>query len=125
MSAYYYLKKGEVIKEGDEVKRVDVRHWETALGLIGGRTDILWIARRKIKQEKEPDKTSQNDIVYKYIKTHKRITINDALRFKPKVTRLAARIADLKSEGHDIRSVWIDSKEKKHVCKAYFLGSVK
>lgn len=70
---------------------------------------------------------SQNDLVYDYLKENKSITSMDAIMHL-NVTRLAARIADLRAAGVDIRAdrQRIKKKDGSNVTfTRYYLGGVK
>lgn len=64
---------------------------------------------------------SQNAMVLKYLRTHKRgITQIDAIE-KFKCYRLSARIADLRYRGFDIRTDMEDNKDNDGRHARYFL----
>ena len=54
---------------------------------------------------------SQNDKVLNYLKEHKKITSMDAIRWL-KITRLSARISDLRERGINIDSETVYKKDE-------------
>jgi hypothetical protein len=61
---------------------------------------------------------SQNEAILQYLKSGGSLTaLTAANEFS--CMRLAARIADLKSQGHDIADCWIEKNDKRF--KNYFL----
>lgn len=45
---------------------------------------------------------TQNQRVLDYLRRHGSMTLADALNLRPPITRLAARISNLREQGHDI-----------------------
>ena len=56
---------------------------------------------------------SQNQKILNHLKEHKKITSYEAFE-KYRITRLSARIHDLREQGHNITSDMIYSKEYKY-----------
>jgi len=68
------------------------------------------------------DKATQHKRIWKYLTTHKRgMTKIDGFRMNPPITKVDTRIAEMIAIGVPIKSIWIDTKEKKKAYKRWFI----
>lgn len=75
-------------------------------------------------------KLSQNRRIYNWLCNHKKpMTMFDALRMKPMITKLSTRIGEIERDGicilnTEIHRSWLRDKKGKAICRSYKLVSV-
>jgi hypothetical protein len=115
---YYYLKKGEVIKLGDQVKVFSDTNWQSVCSSIGNtmHEDDVGYFRREIKQPQQPTKTKISRLKLALLKGDSFTPVSAGKRFGIQHNTFNKFIWVLKHEhGMDICSGKVKGKDyKKH-----------